>query len=103
MGMIEDLESTSVRELNIRPPVTISVAKTVRDAVVTMREAGLGCVVVVDDEEKAVGILTEGMLRHDLNESPTILDDALENQMVARFRRLGKLMERVSKLEKDKQ
>ena len=69
MGLKEDLQSTKVSELNYRQPVTVANDVTVRDAVVAMRQAGMGCVLVVDDDAKAVGMFSEGMLRHGLNES----------------------------------
>ena len=85
MGLKEDLNTVTVSRMNIRRPVTIPKAGTVRDAVVTMRSAGLGCVIVVDDSEQAVGIFTEGMLRHGLNDSVSVLNEPLEDQMVARL------------------
>lgn len=85
MGLKEDLKNVKVSELNYRKAVTISPAATVREAVVAMRNAGLGCIIAVDDEEKAVGMFSEGMLRHGLNESPGFLDETVESQMVARL------------------
>ncbi|MCP4782383.1 MAG: CBS domain-containing protein [Fuerstiella sp.] len=85
MGLKEDLDTATVSQMNIRPPVTIPRTATVRDAVDAMRFAGLGCAIVVDNEKKAVGIFTEGMLRHALNESVQILNEGLESQMVARL------------------
>lgn len=85
MGLKEDLDTTFVSELNIRPPVTVSKSATVREAVRVMRDAGLGCVVVVDEESKAVGIFTEALLRHGLNDSVEMLDDCIANQMAERL------------------
>lgn len=85
MRLKEQLDTTTVGELNVRPPVTISLSATVRDAVVKMRGAGLGCVIVVDDDQEAVGIFTEAMLRYALNDSAAILDDSLEGQMAERL------------------
>ncbi len=85
MGLKEDLATATVEQMTVRPPVTIAKAATVREAVQVMRSAGLGCVVAVDDEDKAVGIFTEGILRHGLNESPAILDEPLADHIVARL------------------
>lgn len=85
MGLKEDLETAVVSQLNVRPPVTISKTATVRDAVVAMRAAGLGCVIAVDSDDKAVGIYTEGMLRQSLNESADILNEPMDHQMVGRL------------------
>jgi len=85
MGLSSHLQQTRVNDTNIRPPVSIAQTATVRDAVKVMRSAGLGCVVVVDSDEKAVGMFTEGILRHTLNSSPSILDDSIQSQMVERL------------------
>ncbi len=85
MGLKEDLTTANVSHLDVRPPVTIPKSATVREAIEAMRFAGLGCVIVVNDKKEAVGIFTEGMLRHGLNDSSNLLDDTLENQMVARL------------------
>ena len=85
MGLKESLATTTVSQLNIRPPVTIQKSASVREAVQIMRDAGMGCVIVVDDDDRAVGIFTEGILRHELNDSPTVLDDNIEAQMAERL------------------
>ena len=85
MGLTERLESVSILETNLRPPVTVRDDVTVRDAVIAMRQAGLGCVVVTDRDRKAVGMFTEGILRHCLNESADALDQPIASQMVTRL------------------
>ena len=85
MGLKQDLDKTPVSKLNIRPAVTINQSATVREAVKKIRNASLGCVVVTNDDGKAVGLFTEALLRHELNDSPTILDDPISKQMAERF------------------
>jgi CBS domain-containing protein len=85
MGLSSQLQQTLVKDTNIRPPVTIADSATVRDAVEVMRSAGLGCVVVIDADEKAVGMFTEGILRHGLNDASTLLDDNIQTHMVERL------------------
>jgi len=85
MGLSSHLQQTLIKDTNTRPPVTIADSATVLEAVEVMRSASLGCVVVIDSEEKAVGMFTEGILRHGLNDSPTILDDNIKSQMVERL------------------
>lgn len=85
MGLKQKLQQATVSQMNLRPPVTITKTASVRDAVNTMRSAGLGCAIVVDDAGKAVGIYTEGILRHGLTESDNVLDESLADQMVARL------------------
>jgi arabinose-5-phosphate isomerase len=85
MGLKEDLDANTVEKLNLRKPVTISKSATVREAIVKMRDAGMGCVIALDDDDKAVGMFTEGMLRHALNESTGVLEEVLDHQMVSRL------------------
>lgn len=85
MGLRDELDSTTVEQLNTRPPVTIPQSATVREAVATMRDAGLGCVFSVDEDGRATGSLTEGMLRHELNTSADLLDRPLADYVVDRF------------------
>lgn len=85
MSLLEKLEITRVQDTNIRPPVTVSDTASVGDAVNAMKAAGLGCAVVTDRGSRAVGMFTEGMLRHCLNESSAVLNDPVTTQMVTRF------------------
>lgn len=85
MGLKQQLKTAIVKQMNLRPPVTISKSASVRDAVEAMRQAKLGCIIAVDEDEKAVGIFTEGMLRQGLNESVGLLDQPLADQIVARL------------------
>ena len=85
MGLKEDVINQTVSNMNIRPAVTIPLECTVRDAVKKMRSAGLGCIIAVDQDNRAAGIFTEAMLRHALNESVAVLDDALASQIVTRL------------------
>lgn len=85
MGLQNDLQQTPIQDTSVRPPVTIRQTASVRDAIEVMRAAGLGCVVVTDEDAKAVGMFTEGILRHSLNESVDVLDDCVANQMVSRL------------------
>ncbi len=85
MGLSSHLQQTLVKDTNTRPPVSVPDSATVREAVEVMRSAGLGCVVVVDSDQKAIGMFTEGILRHGLNDSSAILDDNIQKQMVERL------------------
>ena len=58
MDLREQLASETVADAGYRQPVTVAVDAQVREAIGTMREHRVGCVVVVDGE-KPVGIFTE--------------------------------------------
>lgn len=85
MSLQQELDRIQVGSLPIRPPLTIARSATVREAVQLMRNQKLGCVVVVDEQSKAVGMFTEALLRHELNISPTVLDQPVDQQMTTRF------------------
>jgi len=85
MGLKQELETATVSQMNNRDPITIGKTATVREAVQAMRASGLGCVIVTDGDNKAVGMFTEGMLRHGLNEGPDVLNEIMADQMVARL------------------
>ncbi|GAB4135329.1 MAG: hypothetical protein Tsb009_01450 [Planctomycetaceae bacterium] len=85
MGLKENLAVEQVRNLSIRTPVIADADSTVRDAVLKMREAQLGCIFVVDDNHKPQGIFTEAMLRLLLAKSPQSVNDPLEKHLAKSF------------------
>ena len=85
MRLKQWLESTPVAKLNLRDPATIAETSTVREAVQSMRDARLGCIVAINRENKPTGIFTEAMLRSRLNDSPGVLDNTVAEEMVKRL------------------
>lgn len=85
MGLYEDFRSEPVKRLALREPIMLAPKASVRDAIALMSDKNLGCVVVVDEAQKPVGMFTEGMLRHLLVSSPGAVDDGLQEQMASRF------------------
>lgn len=62
MGLFENIQEEQVAKLNLREPVTARPDEKLHAAIQAMRKANLGCVIVVDEEHKPVGMFTEGML-----------------------------------------
>ena len=58
MDLREPLASVTVKAAGIRPPVTVAPGAPVREAIATMREHEVGCVVVTEGGKPA-GIFTE--------------------------------------------
>jgi len=85
MGLMDGLKSETVDKLALRQAITVDVSATVRQTVTKMREGKLGCAIVVDANQKPVGVFTEAMLRHLLLESPTDLDGTIEAVMADSF------------------
>ena len=59
----------------------INVGKTVKDALFIMTEKGLGAVSVLNDENKIVGIITDGIIRRAISKDKSLLDESVENIM----------------------
>ena len=62
MGLQENFQKDTVAKLDIRDPVTVLPTASLQDAMTAMRETDLGCVVVVDADQKPIGMFTESML-----------------------------------------
>ena len=85
MSLQKNLVSEMVDKLNLRSALTIAPDNTVRDAITTMRDGSLGCVVVVDTENKPIGIFTEAMLRLALCRDPCCIGTPLSEHMATTF------------------
>jgi CBS domain-containing protein len=85
MGLQEKLRTEPVTKLDIRTPVAVAPTTTVRKAILKMRDACLGCAVVVGRDRKPVGVFTEAMLRHLLLRSPQFADGAIGEYMATTF------------------
>ena len=81
MGIHENIQTELVSQLAIREPVTASRTTTTRDAIVRMREKKLGCVIVVDDDQKPIGIFTESMITQMIAKGGLILDAPVSDVM----------------------
>lgn len=77
MGLKQSLQNDPVRDLTLRKLITASEDCTIRAAVEKMREGGIGCVVVIDDDGKPLGTMTEGIVRNLLLEDTVSLDEPI--------------------------
>jgi CBS domain-containing protein len=85
VGLQENIRTEKVRQLALREAIMIGPDLSIRDVVLKMREKSLGCVIVVDDDMKPLGMFTEAMLRHLLVEDPKAVDDRVDAHMVREF------------------
>lgn len=97
MGLKENLRGEPVSRLALREPVVATVEATVRDGILQMRQRALGCVFVVDGEQRPLGIFTEGMLRKMIATNPAAVDQPLRDHM-ARDVRWVRLADSVAKV-----
>lgn len=75
MTLLANLKREPVRNLSLRPAVTVPALSSVRHAVQTMREHQIGCVFVVDAAGHPLGIFHERILLTLLDENPAGIDD----------------------------
>ena len=59
----------------------INIGKTVKDALFIMTEKGLGAVSVLDNNNKMIGIITDGIIRRAISKDKSLLDEYVENIM----------------------
>jgi len=85
MGLYENMLNEPVSRLNLREAITVPPAASIRDAVQVMRKHTLGCVVVIDEEQKPTGIFSEAMLRRMITEDPVAINDSICNRMARQF------------------
>ena len=85
MGLYENMVSEPIRRLALRDAITVSADLSVRDAVLCMRDRKLGCVIVVDEHQKPMGMFTEAMLRCLMIDDRTALDDSVQDRMEKQF------------------
>jgi len=81
MGLRENLRNEPVSRLALRKPVVVGAEATVREGILQMRERELGCVIVVDDDQRPLGIFTEGMLRKMIVRNPAGVEQPLRDHM----------------------
>ena len=85
MGLYENLLGEPVKSLALRPTVLLSPHETVRVGIERMRDKHLGCVIVIDDQKKPIGMLTENMLTQLCAKDPSVVDDPVEVHMARNF------------------
>jgi CBS domain-containing protein len=85
MGLQQNLRLEPVSKLALRQPVVVTSASPLREAIVAMRERRLGCAVVVNAEQKPIGMFTEGMLTKLLAAEASFLDDPIERHMTGQW------------------
>lgn len=85
MSLKNNLQTETVDQLNLRKAITISPQSTVRQAVEAMRAGKLGCTIVIDADNKPVGIFTEAILRGELASGPECIETPVSEHMAKEF------------------
>ncbi|QDU40004.1 CBS domain protein [Maioricimonas rarisocia] len=85
MGLKENLANEPVRRLNLRPAVIVPPEAKIREGILAMRNAHLGCVIIAGEDHKPVGMFTEGILRQLLAENPAVIDEPIGDRAARTF------------------
>lgn len=82
MGLHQNMQTEPVSKLHLREPLLVGLDATVREAVEGMRKKQLGCVYVVDDDQRPVGTFNESLLTRLLVTNPQAIDDPIRRHMM---------------------
>jgi len=85
MGLQENLRQEPVSRLALREAITVSPETTLREANAMMREKQLGCVIIVDDQQRPVGTYTEEELIKVLAGDVSQLDEPVKDHISPRW------------------
>ena len=81
MGLRENILSHPVSQLELRPVIAVKPTDSVRQALQQMRDKRLGCVVIVDQDNRPLGKFTERLLIRLLIKDPAALDEPVGDHM----------------------
>ncbi len=81
MGLREDMQNEPVSALPLRPPVTCGPDESVRSVIARMKSARLGCVFIVDEQQRPIGKFTERLLIRLLARGAGLLDQPIRDHM----------------------
>lgn len=81
MGLQESLARDPVSEFRIRQPVLCKADEPLSEVITRMRGRRLGCAVVVDSDEKPVGLFTESQLTQLVADQPDAVGAAVGEHM----------------------
>ena len=85
MRLIDNMNSESIRKLNLRDPVLVKPSETIRKVIRRLRDAQLGCAILVDEQQKPVGMFTECMVTQLVATHPESIDDPVEQHAAKRW------------------
>jgi CBS domain-containing protein len=81
MGLHENIKTETVSQLSLRELIAVPRGTTTRKAAALMRDKKLGCVIVVEGDNRPIGKFTERMLMKILDDKAK-LDAPIERNML---------------------
>ncbi len=85
MGLFENMTRDSVRDLNLREPVLVTAQQTIRDVTKALRNKGIGCAIVVNDDQRPTGMFTESMLSQLVVKNRAAIDEPVGGHAAKRW------------------
>lgn len=82
MRLLDDMLEEKVSDLALRDPVVAAPGETIRQSIEKMRASRIGCVIVVDEANKPVGMFPEAKLRQLLLQNPNLLDERVGDHAI---------------------
>lgn len=82
MGLHQALRDETVSEMPLRRALTARAGSPVRLAVAEMKRRGIGAAIVVDADDKPLGLFTERILVRALAADPKRLDQPIDDHMI---------------------
>ena len=82
MGLHNAVERETVSEMPLRRALTVKRGSPVRLAVAAMKERQLGAAIVVDDENRPLGIFTERLLLRMLASNASGIEQTIDDHMI---------------------
>lgn len=85
MALLENMNTEKVNRLSLRTAVCCGGKDTVRTAIERMRTGKLGCAIIVDAEQKPIGMFTESMVTQIMWRQPDAIGDPVEKHMADKW------------------
>ncbi len=81
MGLFDNIISEQLAQLSLRGVLKVDANAIVRDVVDQMKTRSIGAAIIVDQDDKPLGMFNEKILLRLLATSPQSLDDNVESHM----------------------
>jgi predicted transcriptional regulator len=85
MGLMENMRNEHVARLALREPVKVAPETPIRDVIQRMRDAHLGCAIIIDGDNKPTGMFTESMLTQLLVHNREALNEPVSQHMATQW------------------
>ena len=85
MPLLENMQKETVSRLALREPVTTTADESIESAIRKMRDRGLWCAIVIDDDRRPLGMFTEAMLTQLLSQDQLAIDEPVGDHLSSQW------------------